>query len=471
MHLPVVLNVNRFVTEMEPGTLYFEFTDGFRAAIHYTLMRVDAYKDYINSLIADNHDRHLNHVYYKAFDLLEAGNSNTPTCWVDLKFVLSNGKMTLYDNVTFNEAYNNREFYKIDKKKLKGVQVTSKDYSTYIVCGADGSECISSTYLPTKNISIRDRTKISVEQVQLSDTGVPTTLIGQYHLKQDIKIESLTDVNLNDTLNWVGGVFCESSSLNDKTIVIEKGKMFLNTSLHGYKGADPLTVRNTPGAVATYDPDPIREDRRWDFDIKLFKWENVKISPFESPVVTNYDPFVYHDTVNSTDFIIDYVKSLHFGSVIDENHLLFVNGIIIDRREYDVVGSEIVLKGVVNKVVSLISESYKENGFTEALSDIVESAMPKAGDFYLVRFTHAIPEKQLILNRSSNCYKNHPYPFHITFPQFRVGDMIVVDGIYERYLPVQPNVIRFHYSDYMARYVDDNLLTRSNVERIWFTEI
>ena len=468
MHLPVRLNVNGFIKSMPRGALYFEFSDGIRLAYDKDLYeskygvdddsKVSPYKKYIAKLSSDNRVRRLVKMYYKAYDISEPNNINTPTQWVDMMAILQKGTVSN----PYKYAFDYKQFFTIDVDNIKSCEYTGANYSIHQIGERDG--IIDSDSLPISYIPIRDKNVVSINQIDMDNPS----RVDQFHLKQDIRVDIDTEFDtLDNVLTWLGGVFVDhiDNSSDGSSIIIPKGKMFLNTKLVGYNGTEPLTPKPGMLACASYEPDPARADYRWDFDIRFFKWKDVKISNFESPVVSNYDEYRDH----AYDFTIDYIKSIFFNAPIDENHLLLLNGVVVDRDDYDIKGDEIILKNVKLKVIELINEAYDEYGAIKTIGNIVENRLPSGGHFSLIRFSSVDGIKKIKLNRSKWCHKNHPYPFHVTFPEYNIGDLVLLDGMFEKYMLIDNKIIRYHLTDYIARYEDHNVMSDVNVERIWFT--
>lgn len=480
MQLPVKSKLNTFITRMDNGAIYWEFSDGYRIAMAKDVYEYvtpntteKPYREFIDKLICDKRTRHLTKVLYKAFNTLEP--LNPASAWVNLLKVYQTG---VVKNV-YTYAWDNKTVISIDTSIIKSVEYIDKTFTTHIISECDGTVETQTNHAPVSNFPMKDRNVITIEQYNVENPS----MVGNYHLKQDIKIT--VDHNYGDFENiiaWVGGVFVVHDFIdpeNLQEIVLQKAKMFLKTRVVGYKGLEPLTPKSGNDACATYEPDPAREDKRWDFDIRIFKWRNVKVSNWISPTLSNYDQYIHHDdniVGIVKEFAIDYIASLFFNDNIDENHILLLNGIVVDREDYDIVGDEIRFKGIRQQVTSLIDDAYREyvdtNEITNVklISNIVESLLPKGDDFNLIKFSHVDPTKTVTLNRSNQCYKNHPYPYCVTLPQYNVGDMILVDGVFEKYRVEEHNVIRYPLTEHTPISYNGNFVTESKIERLWFTE-
>jgi len=498
MHLPVKSKLNTFLKNMEAGALYFEFSDGYRFAIDKgvyengvgsqefesltNIINVSgSYKEIINTIISDKSFRFLSNIYYKAYNLDNGDIDKSSSVWVDFKSLIHNAFEDVYKT-----SWENRGIANIDTSLLKSVMYIDSKKMSHYIGDRDGDAVIGKI---ANNIifPMKERGIVTIEQFDIDNNNNIDPL--KLHLKQDIKINvnpnwksnvNGVHYNLNNSLIWAGGVFTVNNSLDTDTKVIPKGKMFLSTKTVAYKGDAPLVKFSDPEKHATFDPDPLREDKRWDFDIKIFKWDKINISEFKYSILNEYKQYIHvdNDPLHKLTINIDYLNSIYFNSPVSENHLLFHNGVIVGRDKYTVVGEKITF--IYNKFepALFIPNLYKEfinvpNPLynTDSLANIVEELLPKGGEYSLVEFTNAIPGDVIKLNRSTLCYKNHPYPFNVTFPELSIGDLVTIDGAFERYMHPEKYVVKYPYTTYMSRYTDHNLLNDSVVERIWFTII
>lgn len=466
-----------FKESMDNGTIYFEYSNGFTIAMHrslYTCEGVDTtknlvYKKFIDTLNNDNKNIKLIKLYYKVENIDDAGN-DSQNIWVDLKLVSSNTAGNIY---RYAYDYHNNENLQISVKNIKLTRYIDKNYNVFVINFYDGT--IYNDEVVCNNIKIHTRDKRYIDILRYS---INNPLSIKEYLKDDIKIE-LKDVDiinysqsLKNTLFWLNGRFVEPSidENNEKIAYLVKGMGSVDYKHIGFIGSDPLTpYHGEDYPVASYEPEYSRYKYGPNFDINLFKWENVLISNWIKPFTFNNKKYYYSDNLGF-NLTIKYPSEIIFPSVIPNEHLLIHNGIIMDRNEYTVYDSTIRLNNIREKVEIITNSSIEEYGKINSIKYIVKKNLPKAGDFRLIIFTHEDETKNLILNRSKSNYKNYPFPFHITFPKLNVGDLVLLDGIYERYLLHDQNMIRYPYTTYLARYESRNLLDDTSVERIWFSE-
>lgn len=475
MHIKLRDNIRSFKKHMSNGTIYFEYSDGYRIAVHRSLYSITntesstVYRDFIDRLTTDYKVRKLVKMYYK----VENPNQTDPgysNVWVNLLKIMQNNTGNLY-NYAWN--YRNTESFHIDIKDIKSVKYIDKAFNVFNIDYYDGN-INNGTKNRIIKLHTRDKRFVEVSRYNLSD---PTSI--KEHLKDDIRIKLKdTDETVDNTLVWINGRFVETmkDSEDNKIMYIFKGIGALTYQHLGFIGNDPLTPKHIPTGfpVASFESDPQRMHFGPGLDINIFKWKNVKISEWYKPHVYDYDHINYrkeNEGESSFEMVVDYINSVTFTENIPESHIIIHNGIIIDRNDYDVDGKTIRIKSSRGKAMSMINSAIVEYGQITSLPFIVESFLPKGEDFRLITFSHNEEEKTIKLNRSVVNYKNHPYPFHVSFEDLEVGDIILLDGIYERYLLHDKNVIKYPYTDYMARYYDRNLLNETKVERLYFSEI
>lgn len=475
MHIKLRDKTKTFKNKMDYGTIYFEYSDGLCIALHRSLYTCEngvtnlPYKRYIDLLSIGGKVRRLIKMYYKVENLDDPGNNQD--IWVDLKLISSNTSGNIY-----RYAYNYRNVtgLQITIDKINNVRYIDKNYNVYNIESSDGKIHENQTVCNNIKVYSRDNRFISRTRYNISDP-----MITKEYLKDDIKIE-LKDLpslnysqNLKDCLVWLNGRFVEISidSNNDKIGYIVKGIGSTNFNLVGFSGTAPLVPRHTGSKpVASYEIEPSRMVYKPDIDISIFKWESVKISNWIKPFSFIKDNYYYNN--NGFSFTVKHSKGIVFPTDIPEDgHMLIYNGVVINKKDYTIVnGSTVILNGIRGNIESTIVSAIAEYGNIPNIPYIVNKHIPRAEDFRLIIFTHADPVKKIKLNRSNINYKNHPYPYHITFTNINVGDLVLLDGIYEKYLLHDVNIIKYPYTSYMSRYTDKNLLSKVNVERLWFNE-
>jgi len=313
------------------------------------------------------------------------------------------------------------------------------------------------------------------------------------HTYRDIKITMKPNedlgyraelINTDNTLTWLNGVFVNTTKESDTVMYIKDGMNFVNYHFSDVKGSEAIPMEHTGFLTAAYD---IPDDRKVftpDFDLAIFKWKGVKISDWSNGYNASYKEYRFLNDPSKPGhlgydyrMVIDYLYSLDFIEEIGENHILMCNGQIYPRHMYEIVKStggkrsKVIFKVDRWHLDELCINAIREFGRTGNTSWYVEKALPRGSDFSLIQFTNSDPYKKIQLNRSPILHKNHPYPMFITFPEFNVGDMVLLDGYYDRYLLHHRNIITYPGVTYRALYSDKSYLNETYVERLHFTEV
>ncbi len=469
-HLSIADKIGSFKLVMDVGALYWEFSDGLRIALHkdvYESSYVDkngdtvfGKKEFINRLICQ--DRKIVKVFYKSYNM---DDLDTTGQWVDLTKVYSRG--ILKD--VYRRAYALRNSISIDVKNIKSVEYTDTELKLHTIEEFDGvyTPGVQHVHFPTKG-----NFAVMVKQYSITQPN----MVNNNHMKNDLHVEvpRAYKHDLKNTLVWLNGAFVKHDIINhdnNKEAVIKNGKSYLGTHVVDYSGNEPHKFAGGT-RFATLDPDEDREVRRYDFDIDIIKWDGVVFSDWLSPILTNYESYLYDYKAGNIVLDIDYPTKLSFDTPVNANaHILLLDGIVVDREKYDVVDNYVILKSVDRVVKNNIRAILTARGprLVKGLGHRIESTIAKGGRYNLINLSHEDDTKTITLNRSSNCLTNYPYPYYVTFPKFKLGDIVLLDGIFERYLAHSTNSIRYHYTDYMARYSDKNILSDTKVERLWIS--
>lgn len=465
MHLPLKWKMRTNKISMDKGAIYFEFSNGYTIAMDrfvYDTKDINGNYGYMRSFIDSMTDGGRNTIvkmYYKSYDITPLSVDST-TVWVDMLPLINN----FSGDLLYITAFLSREINKIDITTIRSVEYIDRNNVVHTINKYDGTITNGNSLGPII-LPVKDEDLISIKRYSIDSPNEINVL----HMN-DLHIECKDTANdLTNSLVWVGGVFLPHTHINNRIITVKDGKYFCKSVIVGYGGNETL-IRQA-GEPATIDDGYRNLSSRvmaWDYDVKIFKWRNVKIEPWKYPVVADYSGYVV-DTANGETYVIDYVSSLRFDVDVHENHLIMVNGVVVNRDDYTIDGKVIHFDKIKlkNKILTLVNDAIKEGLNIEVA---VESIIPQGGDYSLVLFSHITAGKTIELLRSNTCDKNYPYRYHVRFPEINIGDMVLVDGVFDRYIMEDRNVIRYHLTDYIAKYTDKNMMSYSNIERVWFKE-
>lgn len=457
MHQILNEKVEPFLNSMPKGAIYLEFLDGSVVAYSSTTPN----NSHIHSYIALKTKFGRNPIvkeYYKSYDILNNGNL---TQWVNLGLYKSttSSLVNMYTTI-----FTNRNLYKVDEKNIKEAFYTDNLGVVSHIREYDGIKFDNIV----NNILISQKDKNLVD-TRLSNFDNPTATDAV--ISRDIKI-SLKDNRiqggLNNTLVWLNGMFVSATKFDDKTVFIRNALSIMYPERIGFKPNSTLNRHSDNTAAVVFNSS--QELKGYVFDLKIFKWDNLKIDTYGSDYQMHNDVEIEFNT-NKVRF--DYLSELSFEVDVDENSLILCNGVVLPRNSYRIGGNgNVQLLGTYNKLLEVIDDYKKEygNNLQSSTVEYLESLLPGISDYKLVKFSSLIPNRTVKLHRDSVCRKNYPYPFHVNFPEINVGDMILIDGAFEKYTIHSKGVIKYPLTDYISRYPDKNLLNSSNVERVWFTE-
>ena len=457
------------------------------------------YRTFVQRLMSDSRIRTLRNVFYKPT------LNNKDGEWVDLLMIgfnAANGFLSkdFLDGV--DRTWNLGESAVIGLSNIKAVSYWGKPDGLYLgkalvhdIDEGDGRlnddirlrEC-DNLYFPIRSKwrgpDFRNGYDYDewerVVDIQRVDMDNPSNTFP--HTFNDIKI-TLTPghdyqaehINTKDTLTWVNGLFVNTSKESDSVMYIKNGMNFVNFQYSSIAGMEPLPTDHEGTMTAAYVVPRERKIMTPDFDIRILKWTGVGMSdwiPGFSPVFADYN---YLSKQYDYPVIISYLESISFPRDIDENHIIMCHGGILPRHSYNIVKEKegvnrVVFKMDRIKLDELCYNAIREFGRDGMIHWHVGSVLPTERDFHLIQFTSRTRRK-IHLDRSQVNHVNHPYPYFATFNKFKVGDLVLLDGFFDRYLLHNKNMIRFPWTDYSARWVGKNYLDATNLERISFSEI
>jgi len=457
MHQILNEKVEPFLNSMPKGAIYLEFLDGSVVAYSSNTPSSSPIHSYIalkttfgrNPIVKE---------YYKSYDII---NNGTLTQWVDLGLykTTTNSYVNIYKNI-----FTNRNLYKVQEKDIKEAFYTDAVGNVSHIGEFDGLKFDTVIH----NILISQKDKNLVD-TKLSNFDNPTTddPVSSRDLKVGLKDDRILG-GLDNTLVWLNGMFVSATRFDSKTVFIRNALSIMYPERIGFKPNSTLNRHSDNTAAVVFNSS--QELKGYVFDLKIFKWNNLKIDTYGSDYQMHNDVEV---DFNNSKVRFDYLSELSFEADVDENSFIICNGVILPRTSYRIgKNGNVELLGTYNKLLEVIDDYKREYGnhLQSSTVEYLESLLPGIYDYKLVKFSSLNPNKTVKLHRETNCRKNYPYPFHINFPEINVGDMILIDGAFEKYTIHSKGVIKYPLTDYISRYPDKNLLNSSLVERIWFTE-
>ena len=460
-----------FMHEMEPGAIYWEWSDDVRIAMHkdvYEYSFVDGsttvypYKKFID-MTTMSKDRTIRKILYKAYK-----NGGT---WVNLLNILQ-----LYggDPYTAAESFTNSFIANIEA--LKSVDYTDTEFMIHKIEENDGD---IHSGIVMKHIPISDETIFEIRQFNIDEPDWGPSL---NHLKNDIKISIIDDDydgDFDNVLLWLNGVFLPviHDDSSNRIIYVKDAKSYVNSHVVDYKDFGEPVYK--PGSWnGTIVIDPSYNNYRYDFDVKIFQWPGVEISPWILPTGSTNESFLFYDELLNITKRVQYTKELFFEEDINyDAHFLMLNGTVLNESYYVIDPDNprhIILRGVNHHVHSMLESLVKDRDENpDLVTDpvkIVNRIFPGSQEYSIINFSTPTQGKKLMMYKSEKCLRNFPYPFHVTFADFTMGDLVLMDGVYERFVMHSRNSIEYPITKYMARFNDYNVLADTRIQRIYFYE-
>ena len=238
------------------------------------------------------------------------------------------------------------------------------------------------------------------------------------------------------------------------------------------------------GRATVIEPN-IPSELRWNYQLRLFSWDDVAI---QSPVNVldgsyfsgssySYKKFKYGN------YELDVVSSISFGKVFEKGtFLLMMNGIIIPDSEYEVepiygkeyngtltseiVGTKLILKTYWDYVTQLIRETVDLSS-KGAKATILQLSKIITGNVFTIAFFNSKKNyKKVKLFFDRQCIRNSPKPGNIIFSDIGYNDLIIVDGHYIPYLWVSKHCIEYPETINWVRDSENDFITHSDIYRI-----
>ena len=201
-----------------------------------------------------------------------------------------------------------------------------------------------------------------------------------------------------------------------------------------------------PGEYGTVITQEDNDEYRYDVNLRLFGWRGVKVSNFFKPITSTTTPITYNfESIRP-------LKTLTFSVEVNKNaHLIICNGKVLSPDEYTIDPEDpktIVLKNVeyecnmlLNELIAEIDENLEYYENVNPLHLLRSMVLERT--YSLVNFTAEDNTKELYLRNSNACAVDFPKKGEIMFSSLKIGDLVLVDGLFEPYLWVHQNTIKF----------------------------
>jgi hypothetical protein len=365
-------------------------------------------------------------------------------------------------------AVTHEETMKISTTLLPRCRFMDSNRYTYIIDEYDGNTVATS--LPYIFIDETKTSNVSIEQCSIDDLTIP---FSARHVMQDLVVTTPNNA-INTLLVWLNGVFVPIIAVgttSPHSFYIRNAMTILNTVSRNQQSGAAVTFSSTGTyKTATVSENTDNDIYRYDFNIRLFSWNNVVVGDWLSPTTITTTPIV-------NDYAALYIPyTLTFDVDVNANaHMLFENGALLDPSEYTISSSnskQIILKNAAQHAYNMLHEAIADvadnptvYSTTTPLKLIRAQVLEKT--YGLVNFSTTDTTKTLYMRHSQACAVNFPYKNEITFSNISIGDLITIDGAFTPYEYVHAHTIRYPTKTFT--YNDSDIkIYNTDVSRISF---
>lgn len=366
--------------------------------------------------------------YIYSNTLLKQLYKNNDGYWIDIDklFLRNTSTQNIYDLANIEEYYKG---YIIPRNAIPPCDFTDINGRIYPIIRGDGTG-----FDVKKTIFINE---VDPNEIMISQCNIdsPSALGDTDHLKNDIKIEFKKFSCINDVLIWMNGVFVnyEKKTGEENILYIRDGKELLVTK--------PLSEEDNGNPIYYYF-----------VDLRIFKWDNIGISPM---IPTRFTKL---SNLTSGRYVMGIVTEVYFEEEINEDaHLIFCNGQILSSNKYRIDPNNkkhIYLTSIKTECETLINEKKNED---EYLDDpfVLLAGLFKNKVYSLINFSE-YDNKKIYLNRTKPLIKGFPTRFDMLFENPQPKDLITVNGFYYPFLldrnwfiryPIESHIFMTEYGD------------------------
>lgn len=281
--------------------------------------------------------------------------------------------------------------------------------------------------------------KVTYEPYSLDDPTIPWKRRFMY---DDLKVSLPDGYRKEQFLVWLNGAFVPSTKDNtyENIMYLENAMTMVGSKTINQK----LGSRFTDGEYGTVITSDENDEYRYDINLRLFGWKGVKVSNFYKPISSTTTPITYN-------FESIYpLKTLVFPVAVNKDaHLIMCNGKVLDSSEYIIDEDNpkmITLKNIEADANILLNELVKEIDenleYYENVNPLhLLRSMILERTYSLINFEAEDSTKKVELHTSNACAVDFPRKGEITFTRLGIGDMVLINGLFEPYIWVHQNTI------------------------------
>ena len=324
----------------------------------------------------------------------------------------------------------------------------------------------SGSVLEVYAVYYRSTGTVLYEPCSMSDSTIPWKRRFMY---DDLKVSLPEGYTKNQFLVWLNGAFVPSTrdATYENIMYLENAMTMINSKSVNQK----LGAEVESGEYGTVITKEENDEYRYDVNLRLFGWRGVKVSSFYKPSSSTTTPISYNFEV------IRPLKTLTFPVNVNKNaHLIICNGKVLTPDEYSVDPDNpktVILKNIEYECNTLLDQLVQEIDdnleYYENVNPLhLLRSMVMERTYSLVNFTAEDSSKELYLRNSNACAIDFPKKGEIMFSRLNIGDLVLINGLFEPYLWVHQNTIRFPRMESSYRDGEVDKLYHENVLRYYF---
>ena len=389
---------------------------------------------------------------------------NTNGVWVDYRKCL-----TVYPQLSILvSSIRYEDKVKVDVNILPKCTFTDADKYVHYIDEHDGQD--NDLSLPSLEVDTNDPEQVTFRPFSINNPQLPKSAS---HVMQDLRVSVPQGFKAEDFLVWLNGAFVPSIQDNtyENVMYLANAMTMIDTHvINQVSGA----LAHPKGANATVVLDEDNDEYRWDVRLHFFGWKNVKVSKWYKPQSTEKTPIIHN---YSSVYI---VKTITFPVEINENaHFIMYNGVVLSPEEYTIDPHDkrkITLNNVERDAYMLLNSilndiAYDMKNGTSYYANVkplklIQDALTER-TYSLVNFSSTEDGKTLYMKRSCACATNFPYFREVTFPEINCGDLVLINGTFNRYEWIHDNTIFFPKFKYTYTAEEANI-KETKIQRIYF---
>ena len=216
---------------------------------------------------------------------------------------------------------------------------------------------------------------------------------------------------------------------------------------------------------ATIDEDPSNDYYRYNFNTRVFKWKNIKLSNWIRPAFVKGYPI----EIDVNNYVV-VPQTLTFPEIINSGaHFIIRDGRLLSPDEYEIDPTN--PRVVFLKQIAYDADAYLRDRIKAGVYNPLEYVREKFSNsqHYLVNISSTTTTPVKIM-RTHSCMPNFPYKDEITFSDFSIYDTLLIDG---KFIPtewIHNNTVRIPMSVSNTLFKDRSVLSDADIYKLTFVD-